>query len=74
MSVVNFPPAAPARPIACSECDFSKFFIYDDQTFICADCGTPYDWENGTNGNGHEQSELIFEPDPELLAEVKNAP
>ena len=74
MSVVNFPPSTPAQPIACGECDSGKFFVYEDQTFICSNCGTPYDWENGTNGNGHEQKKLVFDPDPGLLAEVTNAP
>ena len=73
MSVVNFPPAFPAVPIVCGECDFSKFFVYDNKTFICTQCGTSYDWENGPNGNGEHQRELLFEADPSLLAEIENS-
>jgi len=68
---VSFPPNSPPSPIHCEECDGSKFFVYEDQTFICANCGTQYDWGPGANGNGHEQPELRFEADPELLETVR---
>jgi|TARA_R100001086_G_C11731849_1_gene229925 uncharacterized Zn finger protein (UPF0148 family) len=74
MSVVNFPLAIPPQPISCGECNGRKFFVYDGETFICANCGTLYDWENEPNGNGKEQTELAFKIDTDLLAEVKNAP
>ena len=74
MTVVNFPPNTPPSPIHCEECDGSKFFVYEDQTFICANCGTQYDWGPGSNGNGHEQPELRFEADPELLETVRRKP
>jgi len=74
MTVVSFPPNSPPNPIHCEECDSSKFFVYEDQTFICANCGTQYDWGPGSNGNGHEKAELRFEADPEMLETVRQKP
>ena len=71
MSIVNFPPSAPPMPIHCEECEGARFFVYEDQSFICATCGYQYDWGPGTNGNGHEQPELKFDADPDLIAIVK---
>ena len=72
MTVVNFPPSSPPVPLHCEECSGSRFFVYEDQSFVCATCGYQYDWGPGTNGNGHEQPELKFEPDPDLIAIVTN--
>ena len=74
MTVVNFPPNTPPSPIHCEECDSSKFFVYEDQSFICANCGTQYDWGPGSNGNGHEKAELRFEADPEILETIRSKP
>ena len=71
MTVVNFPPSSPPVPLHCEECSGSRFFVYEDQSFVCATCGYQYDWGPGTNGNGHDQPELKFDPDPDLIAIVK---
>jgi len=69
MTVVNFPPNTPPVPISCEECNHSKFFVYEDQSFICAGCGTQYDWGPGTNGNGKER--VGFEADLDLLQQLR---
>ena len=69
MTVVNFPPNTPPQPISCEECNHSKFFVYEDQSFICSNCGTQYDWGPGTNGNGKES--VGFEADLDLLQQLR---
>lgn len=71
MTVVNFPPNTPPAPMSCDECNHSKFFVYEDQSFICSGCGAQYDWGQGTNGNGKGKESVGFEADLDLLQQLR---
>ena len=54
--------------MSCDECNHSKFFVYEDQSFICSGCGAQYDWGPGANG----KEKVEFEAEGLLLLQERS--